>query len=230
MKRPHPWAVLAASLLLPLVGCATAPEQRPPATPEQRQPTEPERDPGAQDEVHPDADSDLLDAPGLEEVVPPGETDPQPMGVPSRTPGQSEDYPRWGGDTVQLIDARLLELPGVDRFVLEFDGPVPSWSARLVTGPILEQPGRAEIDLAGDSHLELRLVPASSIDRDAAEPTAAYRGPSLLDASAPGLVEAALTGDRSDVVTWVVGMEGEPDVAVAALEDPSRLVVDVVVP
>jgi hypothetical protein len=32
------------------------------------------------------------------------------------------------------------------------------------------------------------------------------------------------------VLTWVLGMQGEPDLAVAALEDPSRVVVDVVVP
>ena len=228
MKRPHPWAVLAASLLVPLAGCATSSEEHPPATPEPAQPTDPE--PGARDEGDPHAGDDLLDAPGLEDLVPPEETDPQPVGSPSRAARQSRDHPRWGGETVQLIDARLLELPGIDRFVLEFDGPVPSWQARRVTGPILEQPGRAEIDLAGDSHLELRLIPAASIDRGAAEPTAAYRGPSMLDAPGPGLLEAALTGDRSDVLTWVVGMEGQPDWAVAALEDPSRIVVDVVVP
>ena len=228
MKRPHPWAVLAASLLVPLTACATAGDESAAPAPEQGQPAAPE--PGADDGGDPDAGGSLLDAPGIEDLVPPEETDLQPVGALSRAQRQSDDYPRWGGGTVQLVDARLLELPGIDRFVLEFDGPVPSWQARLVEGPILEQPGRAEIGLAGDSHLELRLVPATSIDRDAAEPTAAYPGPSLLDTAAPGLLEAALTGDRSDVLTWVVGMEGEPDVAVAALEDPSRIVVDVVVP
>ncbi len=228
MRRPHPWAVLAASVLVSLVGCATASDENPPSGPEQAQPAAP--DPGAHDEVDPDPGGELLDAPGIEDPVLPEETDPQPVGAPSRALRQSGDYPRWGDETVQLVDARLLELPGIDRFVLEFDGPVPSWQARLVEGPVLEQPGRAEIDLAGDSHLELRLVPASSIDRHAADPTAAYRGPSLLDAPAPGLMEAALTGDRSDVLIWVVGMEGEPDVAVAALGDPSRVVVDVVMP
>ena len=228
MRRPHPWAALAASLLVALMACTPPDDERtPPPAPEQNQPAAPEPDGDAEDDLEA---GELLDAPGIEELVPPEETDLQPVGVASRAARRSGDYPRWGGEPVQLVDARLLELPGIDRLVLEFEGPVPSWQARLVDGPILEQPGRHEIDLAGDSHLELRLVPATSIDRDASEPTAAYPGPSLLDASAPGLLEAALTGDRSDVLTWVVGMEGEPDLAVAALEDPSRIVVDVVVP
>jgi hypothetical protein len=225
--RPHPWAVLLAAMLVVLAACTTAGDERTPPAPEQGQPATPE--PGADDEDDSEP-GELLDAPGIEDLVLPEETDLQPVGVPSREPRESDDYPRWGGDTVQLVDARLLELPGIDRLVLEFDGPVPSWQARLVEGPILEQPGRHEIDLAGDSHLELRLVPATSIDRDAAEPMAAYQGPSLLDAPAPGLLEVALTGDRSGVLTWVLGMQGEPDLAVAALEDPSRVVVDVVVP
>jgi hypothetical protein len=227
VKRARPWAVLAAALLVPLTACAPAGDDSAVPAPEQGQPAAPE--PDGDDEGGADTGGPLLDAPGIEDLLPPEETDPQPVGALSRAPRESDDYPRWGGDPVQIVDARLLELPGIDRFVLEFDGPVPSWQVRLVEGPILEQPGRAEIDLAGDSHLELRVVPATSIDRDAAEPMAAYQGPSLLDAPAPGLLEAALTGDRSDVLTWVLGMQGDPDVAVAALEDPSRIVVDVVV-
>ena len=228
MTRPHPWTVLAATLLMALVGCATAADEPPPPSPEHGQPHEPV--PEDDDNLDVDEGDASLDAPGIEDLVPPQEFDPQPVGIASLAPRQSDDYPRHGDDTVLLIDARLLELPCIDRLVLEFDGPVPSWHVQLVEGPFLEQPGRAEIDLAGDSHVELRLLPATSLDHDAAEPTAAYGGPSLLEAAAPGLLEAALTGDRNDVLTWVVGMEGVPDVAVAALEDPPRVVIDVVAP
>lgn len=236
MKRSSPRPVLAGALLLALWSCSSATDDDPRGGSGQVQPAESAEQaaPGADEPTDPvqpgeptTPEGEASDSPDPEDPVPQDETVAGPIGTLSRSGRQSDDYPRWGGETVQLVDARLIELPGIDRLVLEFDGPVPSWRIRPVTGPIRERPGRHEIELAGDAHLEVGLVPAASIDRDAAEPTAAYRGPSVLDSAAPGLLEAALTGDRSDQLTWVLGTAGEPDVAVGELEDPSRVVIDV---
>lgn len=162
--------------------------------------------------------------------APEDETGSAPVGPASRDARQSDDFPRWGqeDDASRLVAARLISLPGIDRLVLEFGGPMPSWQVRDAIPPILEQPGEEPVEMPGDSFVEARFVPATTLDRDAHDPTDAYDGPTYLDAQAPGLLEAVLTGDAGDLVVWTLAFEGEPDVAVEVLEDPDRLVIDVV--
>jgi hypothetical protein len=161
------------------------------------------------------------------EPVPEDETDPVPVGPVGASEQASEDFPRWSGDPIGLVDVRLIALGDLDRLVLEFDGQVPSWQVRDGTGPLIEQPGRSEIQLDGGAHLEIRLVPATSVARDADEPMAAYEGPSHLAAGGEAILEALLIGDSSDILVWGVGVAGTPSFAVGVLEDPARLVVDV---
>ncbi len=187
--------------------------------------------PGARGGV--DAESDTTpeqrpaDADDDEEPPAPEEIDPAPVGPVGTLERASEDFPRWGGGPVHLADARLFELDGVDRLVLEFDGELPSWQVRPITGPLLEQPGRSEVELEGDRVLEVRLVPATSIDRGADEPMASYDGPEYLTSDSGGIREALVIADASDILSWAVGIEGTSTVAVGVLEDPDRLVLDV---
>lgn len=161
------------------------------------------------------------------EQVPEDEIDPVPVGPVGGDEQISEDFPRWSGDPIRLVDVRLIALGDLDRLVLEFDGQVPSWQVLAGTGPLIEQPGRSEIHLEGEAHLEIRLVPATSVARDADEPMAAYEGPAHLTSGGGAVLESLLTGDSSDILVWGVGVAGTPSFAVGMLEDPARLVVDV---
>ena len=219
-SRPRPTAVACVWLVL-LLACAPADEPAPPAP---DPPTGAPADPEAEEEVDPGLD------PGVELTVPADELEPDPVGLAAPGPQQSEDYPRADEERARLADARLIALPGIDRFVLEFDGALPSWAIREVTPPILEHPGRTEVLLPGEGFLEVRTVPATTLDLDAADPTAAYEGPSHLDGDAPGVLEAVLTGDDGGLLVWTLGLDGQAAVAVATLEDPPRLVVDVLAP
>jgi hypothetical protein len=217
---------LAVAGLLVLAGC-TAGAADGEAAPV---PTVPET------EVEPEADPQPEPEPGTSALRPPadgtdrlpdGEADPRPVGPAGPREQVSGDFPRWSGDVSRLSDARLITLESLDRLVLEFDGDLPSWRVRVTTGPLVEQPGRFEIDLEGDAVLEIRLVPATSLDRDAAEPMAAYEGPSHLVAGGQGVQEALLTADSSDILEWGVGVPASPAFAVGTLESPDRLVIDV---
>lgn len=233
MSRPSPdrtrrtGAVVTAALLA-LGGCSSDTADGPAA------PTSVDGDAGADPDSDPDADPEADPPPTAlsppaerAEPLPEDETDPRGVGTPSGAAQASGDFPRWAGDPLQLEDARLIALGTLDRLVLEFDGPLPSWQVVTGTGPLLEQPGRSEVQLAGDSRLEIRLVPVTSIDRDAGEPMASYEGPSHLVSEGDAIREAVLTGDSSDILVWGVGVAGTPSFAVGTLEDPDRLVIDV---
>lgn len=215
-------------LVVAVVACAPGdevPTPRPaPAEPDDRDEAE-----------RPAHDEEAL-ATGRDADAPPrpaDETGLQPVAPASAEPQQSEDFPtRSEDETVRLVDARLIRVPGVDRLVLELDGPVPSWRVQRVSPPILEQPGRAPVDVPGERFLEARLVPATTLERDAPDPTAGYQGPIALgdEARGAGVLEAMLTADHDGWLVWTLGLEGQREVAVGVLEDPDRLVVDVVAP
>jgi hypothetical protein len=159
----------------------------------------------------------------------PDEVDPAPVASPALEQPPSEEFPDWGGDPAMLVGARLIVHDGLDRLVLEFDGEVPTWQVRPIDGPIIERPGGAVVELPGTALLEVRLVPATSLDLRAADPTEGYTGPTVLEGDADGgVLEAVLTTDQSGMLVWSLALDAERAYAVAALEDPSRLVVDVI--
>lgn len=210
------------AVVLALAGCSSATDDVPASPPTAE----------AEGAVDPDTESvpgpDVLSPPAERAApLPEDELDPAPVGPAGAAEQASDDFPRWQGEPLQLVDARLISHEILDRLVLEFDGDLPSWQVLIQTGPLTEQPGRSEVHLAGDVVLEVRLVPATSIDRDAAEPMASYEGPSHLVARGAPVREALLTGDSSDILVWGIGVAGSPSYAVGTLGDPDRLVIDV---
>lgn len=202
------------------LSCSPGPADDPVAPPS------PETGPG----TDADAGADPEEAEGAddpEEPLPEDEAAPEPIGSAGNGPRVSDGYPRWGGGVARLADVRLIAHPSLDRLVLEFDGALPSWRVQPTTGPLVEVPGRTEVELAGDSVLEVRLVPATSIDRDAAEPMSAYEGPGHVPSVGGVVEEAVLTTDASDILVWGIGVTGAPSFSVGTLEGPDRLVIDV---
>lgn len=186
--------------------------------------------PGTDRGTEADADSDPGEAEESdqpEEPLPEDEAAPEPIGSAGSGRRASDGYPRWGDDLARLADVRLIAHPSLDRLVLEFDGALPSWQVQPTTGPLVEVPGRTEVELAGDSVLEVSLVPATSIDRDAAEPMSAYEGPGHISSVGGVVEEAVLTTDASDILVWGIGVTGAPSFSVGTLEGPDRLVIDV---
>lgn len=228
-RRPRdPRAAAAlASVLLALGACTDEGQPVPDPAPAPAPPEEPDgrgRDRAPAPVAEPSEPPDAVPA----EQVAPEEAEPAPVSSVGVRARQSDDYPRWEDDPVRLADVRLVELARLDRVVLEFDGPVPSWQVTPVEGPVLERPGRAVLDVRGTRFLEVRLVPATSIDRSAAEPAGEGDLPTVLDSSdAAGIRVAALTGDAGDVVVFTLGLPRPRPFGVTTLEEPSRVVVDV---
>lgn len=211
--------MLACLVAIVLVGCA---DGDPPSRPDPQTTPEPAPEDEADDEPVPSEASAGEEPLRADEVV------EDPIGTVSSATRQSPEFPRWGGPATRLADARVLSLPGLDRLVLEFDGAMPSWQVRRVSPPIREEPGGAEVDLRGSEYVEVRLAPASSVERGGDDPTAGLTSPTHLEGRPSALVEALLTGDASGLLTWSLGLAQGTDVAVGTLDDPPRLVIDVV--
>ena len=97
------------------------------------------------------------------------------------------------------------------------------------TRPVREDGSGHVVEVEGEAFLELRLTPASGVDLTghSADPT--YEGPTRIDPGATVAVEELVrTGDFEANLAWVVGVAERAPFAVALLDDPVRLVVDVV--
>lgn len=141
----------------------------------------------------------------------------------------SDDFPSLGGDTALLRDVRTGTHDGFDRVVLEFEGDdPPSYQIGYIDPPVLEDGSGNEVHVEGSAFLEVRATPAAGYDplNDAEE---TYLGP---DRFAPaGIVavqELVEIGDFESNLGWVLGLDHEAEFAVEILQDPLRIVVDVV--
>ena len=151
----------------------------------------------------------------------PGEDDMAPVGDASRNP-------RSGGDgSGYLVDVRLGHHDGFSRLVLEFEASVPEFEVAPTDGPVRAHPSGEDLELAGEDFLEI-VTSGTSVDLSGDEATRTYDGPDRFDGDGHPVVEVALSGDHHGVLTWVLGLGEQADFAVAELEDPARIVVDVI--
>lgn len=135
--------------------------------------------------------------------------------------------PRSGGDgSGYLVDVRLGHHDGFSRLVLEFEASVPEFEVAPTEGPIYAHPSGEDLELGGTSYLEV-ITSGTSVDLTGDEATRTYDGPDRLSGDGDPIVEVALSGDHHGVMSWVLGLSAETEFAVAELEDPARIVIDV---
>lgn len=155
---------------------------------------------------------------------------------PSAAPGEdttppiadASQEPRSGGDgSGYLVDVRLGHHDDFTRLVLEFEASVPEFEVAQTDGPIRAHPSGKDLELAGDAYLEV-ITSGTSVDLTGDEATRTYDGPDRLDSDGDPVVEVAMSGDHHGVMSWVLGLSQETDFAVSELEDPARIVIDVI--
>jgi hypothetical protein len=152
---------------------------------------------------------------------------PDPIGEPSTAMQEGPAEP--AGSEVLLTDVRLSSHDGFDRFVLEFDGDdEPTWQVDWEDPPIRTDPAGEQVDVAGEAFLRVSASPATAVDLTGPEPEQTYDGPDRVGVTGAVVTEALLVTDHHGGLGWVLGLDREAPFATAFLDDPLRLVVDVV--
>lgn len=127
-----------------------------------------------------------------------------------------------GGTTgvANTITTRIGEDQGYDRFVLQFDPIVPTYTAKRQASPVFPLAGSGQnVTLAGKAGV---LITVHS-----AQGTTTFTGST--DVATPGykvLLEARQTQDFEGYVSWALGLSQPACMRVFTLDSPARLVVD----
>ena len=151
--------------------------------------------------------------------------------VPTSTPGVATPSPApvsgpafacadasgGGASRANVVAVRAAAGPGYDRFVLEFDGPVPGYSAVRQTSATFTQDASGRlVTLDGSSGVLVRLEPAAS--KPSAPLAASPRSTVLRD--------VRQVGDFEGVVHWGLGLAAPACMRAFTLDGPARLVID----
>jgi hypothetical protein len=118
---------------------------------------------------------------------------------------------------------------GFDRVVFQFENLGPGYRVEYVARPIVEDGSGADVPVAGDAVLLVRMEPASGFDLETPEGRLVYKGPRRLDGATAGtsvVREVVRSGDFEAVLSWAIGVEERADFRVRTLDDPARIVVD----
>jgi hypothetical protein len=176
-------------------------------------------------------------APTAQPVVPPPAASAQPTAAPGTpSPSASPAAPAAGlppfscaarsgqGPTsppIGMTAVRASAQSGYDRFVIQFNGPVPQYSVEpSSSATFVEDPSGRQVTLAGSAGLAVTMHGASG--------AGSYTGPTDLKPSGTAVLqEARLTGDFEGVVHWGLGLSHASCFRAFTLDSPSRLVVDV---
>jgi hypothetical protein len=154
-----------------------------------------------------------------------------PVGEPNTGPAASGGYPSAGGEPALLADVRAESHEGFDRLVVELIGAeMPSYRVAPVEPPIDRADGDGGGDgtapVAGEAFVEIRLSPASVLD---ASGSRTYEGPDRIPVADGAVVtEVVRTGGTEGPLTFAVGLSSASPFAVGVLDNPTRLVVDIV--
>jgi hypothetical protein len=158
--------------------------------------------------------------PGIEPV---GPADTQPKEVAG---GYGSGNRPFG----PLTDVRVARQDGFDRIVLQFAADqVPGYRVGYVAGPVTADPSGEVVPVDGAAFLQVATVPAGAAEW--VDHPASYRGPDRIALPGGAAVrEVVKIGDWEATLVWVAGTGGELPFAVAELQHPARLVVDVLHP
>ena len=122
---------------------------------------------------------------------------------------------------VHITDVRVSQEPGFDRFVIQFDGPVPAFTVKRQAKPVFSQGGSGQtITLSGTAGILVQLHTATQ--------AGTYSGSTdFTQADFRVLKEARLTEDFEGYVGWGLGLGSAACMRVfAAKTSPSRLIID----
>lgn len=157
---------------------------------------------------------------------------PEPSTSVSPTPSP-ETFNCWsvsGGDsssTANVTDVRVGTAPGYDRFVIQFDGPVPQFSLQpQVSNQFTQDASARVLTLQGSRGLKV-VVHSSAMAPDGRQ---TYPGPQDFSPGYPALKEARNIGDFERVYSWGLGLAGTGCFSPLVLTNADRLVVDVQAP
>ena len=152
-------------------------------------------------------------------------TEAPAIGGPSSDPVV---VPAINPEVALLSDVRVARQPGFDRVVFEFRGEdTPGYDVRYVRRPVVQDGSGAEVIVAGEHVIAVRMENALDADlgKESAPPT--YTGPTRITPRLPVVTELVRTGGFEGVLTWVIGTGARQGFVVSTLQDPPRLVVDV---
>jgi len=137
--------------------------------------------------------------------------------APAGAPFVCADSAGTGIQRSNVVAVRADHNAGFDRFVLEFDGPVPGYSVtRQADANFTQDASGGPVTLEGTAGALVRLEPAGSL---ASAPTA-------VTLNSTALREGRQIGDFEGVVRWGLGLAAPACMRVQTLSAPSRLVID----
>ena len=167
---------------------------------------------------------------------PAGATSPSPGASPAPTPsptGSISPLPGFAcasvsaGDATSkadVTDVRVGTATGYDRFVIEFDGPVPAFTVTSQgSSAFMQDATGATLQLQGSSGVKVVVHGASGADLNGRQ---TFIGSTDLRPGGPVLKEARQTGDFERVFSWGLGLSQPACLRVLTLTGPDRLVVD----
>lgn len=130
--------------------------------------------------------------------------------------------------TPQVTSVRVGTASGYDRFVIQFDGPLPTYSVTPQDSSAFMQDATGQtLQLQGSSGVKIVVRGASGTDLNGRQ---TFSGSQDLKPGYPALKEARQVGDFERVFSWGLGLAQPDCVRVTTLKGPDRLVVDVLKP
>jgi hypothetical protein len=154
---------------------------------------------------------------------------PSPTVSPSPSPAYfcgSAEAGTWGTNS-NVTGVRVGTGPGYDRFVIEFDGPVPAVSVEPQSSSAFTQGASGQpLVLLGQSGI--LVIANGTTANPGGAPT--YSGPNDFKPGYPVLAEARQTQDFERVYSWGLGLNLPPRtscVHVFTLTGPDRVVIDI---
>jgi hypothetical protein len=162
----------------------------------------------------------------------PASSDAEPSAPPSAEPSAELgpfacDFPMENRGTPvhsQLVDVRVGEHDGYDRVVFEFDGAVPEYILSQASPPYVEDPSGLPIEVEGEAVWQLVMLGGTRVTPNY---ETSYDGPLSFERDFEKLVHVVEAGDFEAVSTWYIGMSGDSCARILALDDPTRLVIDI---
>jgi len=124
------------------------------------------------------------------------------------------------GVTANVTDVRVGQQTDYDRFVLQFDSPVPTYTAKRQASPTFAMsPSGSPITLSGTYGVLVTVHVAAEI--------ASYNGSTDMSHGEFRIIkEARLTQDFEGYVSWALGLDHAACMRTFTLTGPSRLIVD----
>ena len=131
-----------------------------------------------------------------------------------------------GGKTgvANSITARVAEQDGYDRFVLQFDSIVPTYTVKRQAKPVFTLGGSGQtVTLSGTAGILVSVHSATGA-------TTFTGSTDLVHSNFQVLKEARQTQDFEGYVSWGLGLSSATCMRVFTLSDPARLIVDLQIP